>query len=43
VKNYDLKAFETWNPFALKEPAAKIQYDGAADGPGAVYPIIQPV
>jgi uncharacterized protein YndB with AHSA1/START domain len=33
----DLKAFNTWNPFALKEPTAKIQYEGATDGPGAAY------
>jgi hypothetical protein len=41
VKNYDLKAFNAWNPFALKQPAAKIQYGGAADSPGAAYSIIQ--
>jgi uncharacterized protein YndB with AHSA1/START domain len=33
----DLKAFNTWNPFALKEPTAKIEYEGAANGPGAAY------
>jgi uncharacterized protein YndB with AHSA1/START domain len=33
----DLKAFNTWNPFALKEPTAEIHYEGAAAGPGAAY------
>jgi len=26
----DVKAFNTWNPFARKDPAAKLQYQGAA-------------
>jgi hypothetical protein len=37
VKNYDLEAFKTWNPLALKEPAAKIQYEGAADSTGVAF------
>lgn len=33
----DVRAFNTWNPFALKDPAIKLQYEGAASGPGAAY------
>jgi len=33
----DLKAFNTWNPFALKDPTTKIAYEGAAAGVGAAY------
>ena len=33
----DVKAFNTWNPFARKDPAARLQYQGAASGPGAAY------
>jgi uncharacterized protein YndB with AHSA1/START domain len=33
----DLKAFNTWNPFALKDPTTKIVYEGAAAGVGAAY------
>lgn len=33
----DLKAFNTWNPFALKDPNATISYEGAAAGVGAAY------
>lgn len=33
----DVKAFNTWNPYALKDPAIKLRYEGAAAGPGAAY------
>jgi uncharacterized protein YndB with AHSA1/START domain len=33
----DVKAFNTWNPFALKDPAIQLGYDGAASGVGAAY------
>jgi uncharacterized protein YndB with AHSA1/START domain len=33
----DLKAFNTWNPYALKDPATKITYEGVAAGVGAAY------
>jgi uncharacterized protein YndB with AHSA1/START domain len=33
----DVKAFNTWNPFALKDPAIKLRYEGAPGGPGAAY------
>ncbi len=33
----DLKAMNTWNPFALRDEAAKGHYSGAAQGAGAVY------
>jgi uncharacterized protein YndB with AHSA1/START domain len=33
----DVKAFNTWNPFALKDPAIKLRYEGAPSGPGAAY------
>lgn len=33
----DVKAFNTWNPFALKDPAIKLRYEGGPSGPGAAY------
>ena len=33
----DVKAFNTWNPFAKKDPAIKLAYEGAAGGVGAAY------
>lgn len=33
----DTKAFNTWNPYALKDPTIKLRYDGAPSGPGAAY------
>lgn len=33
----DVHAFNTWNPYALKDPAAKMRYEGPASGPGAAY------
>jgi uncharacterized protein YndB with AHSA1/START domain len=33
----DVKAFNTWNPFAKKDPAIKLAYEGAASGVGAAY------
>jgi uncharacterized protein YndB with AHSA1/START domain len=33
----DVKAFNSWNPYALKDPAIKLRYEGAASGPGAAY------
>jgi uncharacterized protein YndB with AHSA1/START domain len=33
----DIKAFNKWNPFALKDPAMKLRYEGATSGPGAAY------
>jgi uncharacterized protein YndB with AHSA1/START domain len=33
----DLKAFNTWNPFAAADPGARIAYEGAASGKGAAY------
>jgi len=33
----DVKAFNTWNPWALKDPASKMNYEGAASGVGASY------
>ena len=33
----DLRAFNTWNPFARADPAAKLEYQGAASGKGASY------
>jgi uncharacterized protein YndB with AHSA1/START domain len=33
----DIKAFNSWNPFARKDPAIKVQYEGPASGPGAAY------
>lgn len=32
----DLRAFNTWNPYARKDPAMKSGYSGPAAGPGAV-------
>ncbi len=31
------KAFNTWNPYALKDPQVKLRYEGPASGPGAAY------
>jgi uncharacterized protein YndB with AHSA1/START domain len=31
------KAFNTWNPYARKDPQIKLRYEGAASGPGAAY------
>lgn len=33
----DLRQFNTWNPYALKDPAMKAEYSGPATGPGATY------
>ena len=33
----DLRAFNTWNPYALKAPEMKGSYSGPAAGPGARY------
>jgi hypothetical protein len=33
----DLRRFNTWNPFAKKDPAMKGSYRGAAQGPGAAF------
>jgi hypothetical protein len=33
----DLRHFNTWNPYARKDPAMQGQYSGPAAGPGAVY------
>jgi uncharacterized protein YndB with AHSA1/START domain len=33
----DVKAFNTWNPFASKDPAIQLGYEGAASGVGAAY------
>jgi Polyketide cyclase / dehydrase and lipid transport len=33
----DLKAFNTWNPFAKADPSARITYSGAQNGKGAAY------
>lgn len=33
----DLHAFNTWNPYALKDPAMKIDFAGPTAGPGARY------
>lgn len=33
----DLHAFNTWNPWALKDPSTKLSYEGPAAGPGAAY------
>lgn len=33
----DMKAFNTWNPWALKDPATKMAYEGPASGVGAAY------
>lgn len=32
----DLRQFNTWNPYARKDPAMQVQYRGPAAGPGAV-------
>jgi hypothetical protein len=31
----DMRAFDTWNPYALKDPQMKSTYSGPASGPGA--------
>ncbi len=33
----DLRAFNTWNPFAAADPTAQIVYSGESRGPGAAY------
>lgn len=33
----DLRGFNTWNPYARKDPAMQGQYSGPAAGPGAGY------
>lgn len=33
----DLHKFNTWNPYALKDPATQGQYSGSPSGPGARY------
>jgi hypothetical protein len=33
----DVLAFNTWNPYALKDPASKMAYEGPASGVGAAY------
>lgn len=33
----DLHRFNTWNPFAVGDPALQTVYSGADSGPGAVY------
>jgi uncharacterized protein YndB with AHSA1/START domain len=33
----DMRQFNTWNPYARKDPAMKAEYSGAAAGPGAVF------
>jgi uncharacterized protein YndB with AHSA1/START domain len=32
----DMRQFNTWNPYARKDPAMKAEYSGPAAGPGAV-------
>lgn len=33
----DLHGFNTWNPWALKDPTTKLSYEGPDSGPGAAY------
>ncbi len=33
----DLKAFNTWNPFAAQDPAIKMTYEAVTAGKGAAY------
>jgi uncharacterized protein YndB with AHSA1/START domain len=33
----DPKAFNSWNPYARKDPMMKLRYEGADSGPGAAY------
>jgi hypothetical protein len=33
----DMKVFNTWNPYNLKDPNIKGEYQGPQAGPGAVY------
>ena len=33
----NLRSFNTWNPFSLKDAAIKIEYQGPAEGVGAAY------
>ena len=33
----DMRAFNTWNPYARKDPAMKAVYSGPVAGPGAVF------
>lgn len=32
----DLRQFNTWNPYARKDPAMQISYRGPASGPGMI-------
>lgn len=34
---HDLRAFNTWNPFANKDPAQVVRYEGPPSGLGAAY------
>lgn len=31
------QAFNSWNPYARKDPTMKLRYEGPASGPGAAY------
>ena len=33
----DLRAYNTWNPYAKKDPAIKLTYSGPASGTGATF------
>ena len=33
----DMRSFNSWNPYARKDPAMKAEYSGAAAGPGAMF------
>jgi uncharacterized protein YndB with AHSA1/START domain len=33
----DPRAFNSWNPYAQKDPTIRVRYEGAARGPGAAY------
>jgi uncharacterized protein YndB with AHSA1/START domain len=33
----DMKAFNSWNPWARKDPTTQLSYDGPASGVGAAY------
>lgn len=33
----DMRQFNSWNPYARKDPAMKAEYSGPAAGPGAVF------
>ena len=38
----DLRAFNTWNPFAKSDPAAVMEYQGPTSGKGAAYSWVGP-